>query len=726
MTELLAPAGSISSAYAAINSGADAIYLGLKSFSARASADNFGNDELKSLCRYAHALGVRVHVALNTLVKQAELSTFIESAISAHNAGADAIIIQDIFLGKYLKATYPQIHLHLSTQAGVNNVYGAYLAKVYGFDRVILARETPFEEIKKIAKIIQTEVFIQGALCTCFSGQCYLSSFAGGNSGNRGRCKQPCRKLYSIDRQGFGERAYALSLSDLSVGEDILKFVDAGVYSFKIEGRMRRPEYVSAAVKYYRSILDGHPKDESLSALKRTYNRGNYTKGLAFGQDKTFISRAVQGHIGEFCGIIKVIDGKYVCHSTMQCAQGDAFKILRGGKEVCGATYSGHAKNGFYLSSGTRLLNGDKVFITTDARLNVRLLEGKKLRRITVSVKVASGKNLSAVIDGREYLSQHVAERAVSRTICREDISKCFSKVDTYPFEVSFADIEISGEPFVPVSLLNEFRRQTYAEYFDGISKSAYSPIDSVLPLPKIERGDKNCRTAVIARDFSGVHADIAIYKPDDYLNVDCGKISAFKGEKYLYVPPYMNGEVLDSLADVLSAFDGIYCDGYWAVEYCRRHNKRLFAGSGFNIANSISLSQFTAQYVALSKELTFSEAQPLVDYNTFYLSAGDIKVMDLIYCPFGKTCKTCDKRPVYTLTDESGRAFPMRRYKTYRCAFELYNCASLVAPQDFTGKLIDCTLSDAVAVTALSDNAVALKNYFKNYTSGHSNSPVL
>ena len=154
MSELLAPAGDLASARAAINGGADAIYLGLKSFSARASADNFGEDELRSLCAYAHALGVRVHVALNTLVKQSEAEDFINSAVAAHNAGADALIIQDIFLGRYLKKTYPAMCLHLSTQAGVNNIYGANLAVEYGFDRVILARETPFEEIKKIARII--------------------------------------------------------------------------------------------------------------------------------------------------------------------------------------------------------------------------------------------------------------------------------------------------------------------------------------------------------------------------------------------------------------------------------------------------------------------------------------------------------------------------------------------------------------------------------------------
>ena len=217
MTEILAPAGNEESAYAAINAGADAIYLGLQSFSARSSAGNFSEEALSSLIARAHLFGVKIYVALNTLVKDAELEDFVSAAVKAHNLGADALIVQDIYLGAYLKKTYPQMCLHLSTQAGVCNALGAKYAKELGFSRVILARETRLADIVEIAKIIETEAFVQGALCTCFSGQCYLSSFAGGNSGNRGKCKQPCRKRYKIDRAGFDEYAYRISLSDLCV-----------------------------------------------------------------------------------------------------------------------------------------------------------------------------------------------------------------------------------------------------------------------------------------------------------------------------------------------------------------------------------------------------------------------------------------------------------------------------------------------------------------------------
>ena len=339
MSEILAPAGDKNSAFAAINAGADAVYMGLKQYSARSSAENFDYDSLEEICAYAHAFGVKIYVAMNTLVKDGEIEDFLNGITEAHNRGADAIILSDIFLGKYLKENCPDLNLHLSTQAGVCNVYAARLAKEYGFSRVILSRETDIEDIKAIAEEIETEVFVQGALCTCFSGQCYLSSFAGGNSGNRGKCKQPCRKKYVLEGAAETDPLYRLSLSDLCVGEGIKKLIDAGVYSFKIEGRMRRPEYVAAAVGYYKKLIENSAQNSDLSALKRTYNRGNYTKGLAFGQGKSFLSPLVQGHIGEYVGTVKVENGKFICYSPQKFVKGDGFKILRDGKEIAGATY---------------------------------------------------------------------------------------------------------------------------------------------------------------------------------------------------------------------------------------------------------------------------------------------------------------------------------------------------------------------------------------------------
>lgn len=723
MCEILAPAGSKNSALAAINSGADAIYLGLDKFSARSSAENFDGESFKDICKYAHAFGVKVYAALNTVIKDTELHEFLNNLVNAWNDGADAIILQDIFLGKYIKKNFPQIVLHLSTQAGTCNEYGAYLAKEYGFSRVIIARETSLDDIRKITKIIETEVFIQGALCTCFSGQCYMSSFAGGNSGNRGKCKQPCRKLYSIDRKGFEDKAYRLSLSDLCIGEQISDLIDAGVASFKIEGRMRRPEYVAAAVTYYKKIIRGDGGLQSdFSGLKRTFNRGNYTKGLAFGQDKSFLSSSVQGHIGEYVGVVKVENSKYVCYTQQKFVQGDGFKILREGKEVGGGVFGGNVKGGFIISARDRLKNGDKVFITTDIALNERLVSQKRLIPLEISARLFADKKADIEINGVHYLSDFTLTPAKNRPVSVEDIKNCFLKTDNFPFEPEFANIETDGV-FLTVSQMNALRRNAYAEYFEYISFSCNEKVELNYNLPDLN-ASKNDKTAAICGNLNGISANIGILKPYNYSDLErlCGN---FNGEKFLFVPAFLNSKDIELIKTAANGFDGIYCDGYFGLLLARELNLRFFAGTGFNFTNSLSFSECKADYIALSKELSISEAEKLSTENSFYLTAGDIKVMDLIYCPFGKRCSDCDKRTIYSLTDENGRKFPLRRYKVDDCRFEVYNCANLISDSSKLGKLYDFSLQDDKTVNGIL-SGTSLKEIFKNYTRGHSNSPVL
>lgn len=694
MIEILAPAGSYECALSAINSGADAIYLGLDKFSARSSAENFNDENLKNICNYAHVLGVKVYVALNTIIKENEISSFLQSVVYVWNSGVDAIIIQDIFLGKYIKKQYPQVKLHLSTQGGTCNKYSALLAKEFGFDRVILARETKIEDIKEIAKIIETEVFVQGALCTCFSGQCYMSSFIGGNSGNRGKCKQPCRKLYSYNRNGFEDKAYRLSLSDLCIGEKIEELINIGVVSFKIEGRMRRPEYVAAAVKYYKNIIDANINNCDLSNLKRTYNRGNYTKGLAFSQDKSFISSAIQGHIGEYVGVISVQNKKYICLSSQKFDTGCGFKILRGGVEVGGGRFGGNAKEGFIIETCDKLKSGDKVFVTTDTVLNSKLLSHKKLLPITIDVSLNAGKFAIARIGDFTVEDNMPLEKAQNRPLSNEDIIRCFNKVENYPFEVT-CQVQTDGI-FMTISSLNSFRRNVFSKYYEYLFTNSNKKIQPITyTANNIKTNNKNTKRAVISTSLQGINADIGILKLNSF-DVDITKLTNnFQGEKYLYLPPFLTNEEVEKMIDISKSFDGIYCEGYYGIQIAKILNKPLFAGCGFNLTNSISLSECNAKYMALSKELTILESEPLIADNIFYLSEGNIKVMDLIYCPFEKKCTTCDKKNIYTLTDNENRQFAVRRYTANECRFEVFNCCDLIPTQTKFNKLIDKTIND-------------------------------
>lgn len=720
MSEILAPAGGKESAIAAINAGADAIYLGMSSFSARSSADNFDLDGFKEIAAYAHAFGVKIYVAMNTAVKDGELESFLSLMVSVWNDGADAIIISDVFLGKYIKSVYPQIVLHLSTQAGICNAYGARLAVKCGFSRVILARETSLEDIRAVASVIETEVFVQGALCTCFSGQCYMSSFAGGNSGNRGRCKQPCRKRYSLDREGFGSLAYRLSLSDLCVGEKIGELAAAGVTSFKIEGRMRRPEYVSAAVKYYKNILAGTATAEDLSDLKRTFNRGNYTCGLAFGQSKNFISSAVQGHIGEYAGVVKVENGKYICQSAENFNVGDGFKILRDGAEIGGAEFVSPARGGFVISSQVRLKNGDKVFVTTDTRINRRLSELKRRIKLEISANFCAGKRAEATLNGKKFFGDGVLQTAESAPLTELAVKNCFLKTDKYPYDVTFGQI-VCDSAFVPASELNRFRREVYAKYFLDLAPERSGKIVALRALPDSVAQD-NRLSAVVTEKREVRGADIVIFKPNSY---DIQPEETF-GRLYLFLPPFMTGGEIERFLPLIKSFGGIYGDGVWAAELATELKKPFFGGCGINISNRIAVDGCGFTYITLSKELTESELKPLSRKNTFALSSGDIKVMDLIYCTFGRKCGGCDRRYRYVLKDETGREFPVRRYETSVCRFEVYNCAVLVGVSP-TGTLIDCSLNgDADRAVSLSRDIDGQKKYFGSYTYGHLKTPVL
>ena len=741
MLEILAPAGSYDSALAAINNGANAIYLGLSSsFSARQGADNFDAEHFRQILFRAHLFGVKVYVALNTVIKDGgcEIDNFFKDILYAWNEGADAIILQDPFLGKIVHDAYPEIILHLSTQAGVCTVDGAKFAKECGFSRVILARETPLSEIIKIAEIIETETFVHGALCTCFSGQCYFSSFVGGNSGNRGRCKQPCRKKYAYDRNGNTSLNYALSLSDLAVGEDIEKLIQAGVVSFKIEGRMRRAEYVAAAVRYYRGLLDnaGNPA-KNLSDLKRTYNRGNYTKGLTFGQDKRFLSTAIQGHLGEKVGVVKVVNGQYLVDSRFIPQKGDAFKILRDGNEICGAAFLKVQGKGFIIDSKVRLKSGDGVFVTTDTEVNTRVLSNERRAVLTLTLSFIEGQKAKATWEDISLESEAILQSAQNRPLTEEELRVCFSKTDGQPIDVVFDNIEVRGNIFIPKSTLNAFRRTVYEQISECIRKGTRALISNNIPISNgvLIKGN-NDKLAVLSDDFTDISCDVAVYKPKNYASDLPQSFTLGNFEKYLYYPAFANSKDLERLAYWVQteAVDGIYAENYGGMTFAKERGIKLFAGTGFNLTNRLSveglLSHPTVAYYAISKELNQTEGIPLVGDKAFVLSSGNIKIMDLCYCPFGKACNQCDKRDMYGLTDENGRVFPVRRYLSAdgSCRFEVYNCADLVGyGMQGAGKLLDVSLLEnkSKAVEAR-DSEIQQKQIYNNCTSGHYKRGVL
>lgn len=280
--ELLAPAGNLESLLAAVHSGADAVYFGYGELNARRNAKNFDEDSLREASRICKERGVKMHMTVNTMVYDREYEQVMRTLEIACRYGIDALIVQDLGVAALVRKAAPEMPMHASTQLTVHNLSGALEAKQLGFSRVVLAREMSRSEIAAIASQaqIETEVFVHGALCMCVSGQCYMSSVIGERSGNRGLCAQPCRLPFSSGRKG--DSGYALSLKDLSLAHRVQELVQLGVDSFKIEGRMKRPEYVAAAVSQFKQALEGQQADMDLMAA--VFSRSGFTQGYFDGK----------------------------------------------------------------------------------------------------------------------------------------------------------------------------------------------------------------------------------------------------------------------------------------------------------------------------------------------------------------------------------------------------------------------------------------------------------
>ena len=286
MLELLSPAGSPEAVIAAVQNGADAIYMGMGNFNARRGAKNFNDEEFEKAVRYCRIRGCKVYVTLNTLVGDREMEAAVAAARLASQKGADAILVQDLGLVRAIRQALPDIPIHASTQMSIHNLAGVEAAAEMGLTRAVLARELSLEQIKFISQhaSIETEIFVHGALCFCHSGQCYMSSLIGRRSGNRGMCAQPCRMQYSL---GGRMDDYPLSLKDNCLVDRLQEIEEAGVKCVKIEGRMKRPEYTAIVTKIYSKAIkeQRQPTPEEMSSLERAFSRQGFTQGY-FSGDK--------------------------------------------------------------------------------------------------------------------------------------------------------------------------------------------------------------------------------------------------------------------------------------------------------------------------------------------------------------------------------------------------------------------------------------------------------
>lgn len=482
--ELLSPAGNFDCLIAAVQAGANAVYLSGKAFGARSFAGNFDNEELIKAVDYCHLHKVKVYVTVNTIVLESEFNDLNKYLAFLETINVDAVIVQDLGVLRLIKTKFPSLEVHASTQMNIFNENGAKILKELGVTRVVLAREVPIDEVKKISKIIDTEIFIHGALCFSSSGNCLMSSVIGRRSGNRGKCAQPCRKLYSIyeDDNLIEENKSILSMNDLNTLNYMKEVLDSGVSSLKIEGRMKSPEYVYTVTKAYRDIIDQIYKEDrykinskTIDNVLVTYNRG-FTKGYLFNElNSLIVNKEHVNHRGISVGKIINCTKDFIEIKLTSCI------FLHDGLRVLSNSEYGLYLTSIYLNNNlvktakcgdvvkifikNNSLVGDEVVKTSSSFLTNEIKETLRNENIKfpidLSVSMFSGKRLTinVLIDDYSFNVYGDILEYSDQVLNEERIKEQLSKLSSTVYTVKSIKIRTDNNSFVKISSLNELRR---------------------------------------------------------------------------------------------------------------------------------------------------------------------------------------------------------------------------------------------------------------------------
>ncbi len=598
--EILAPSGSMESLKAAVFSGADAVYIGASSFSARASATNFSNEELKQAADFCRLNGVRLFITVNTLVKDSEIKSVMDLCKFLCSVSVDAVIVQDMGLFYLIKKSCPNLNIHCSTQMSISSLEATKLVTDLGAKRVVLARELSFKEIEHIKSNSNTEieVFVHGALCVSVSGQCYFSAILGSRSGNRGRCAQPCRLPFKINN-GNG---FDLSLKDLSVIDYVNKLKEIGVDSLKIEGRMKRPEYVAAAVTAVRdSLQNGKYDNELKSDLTAVFSRTGFTDAYLMGK----IQKDMFG---------------YRRKEDVKKADSAVFSKLH-------ALYNKDYKR-VKLDMKIELFNGQKVKV---------YFEDEDLNSVFIESDVK-------------------AELGVNKTLSSEDIKDRFSKLGGTPYYVGEIIVKTDEVSILPASELNLLRRE-------GIKKLSQLRVENI-PIEFTEadytlqnRKSENFEYRAEFRSLEQVPENLdrfsMIYFPL-FAPISHFETLMRKNIKIAAVLPRISfgdsGEVRNRVNTLIDlGIKDYLCGNLYGVQILREFDVTIHGSYSLNIMNSYSLKQFEelgVKEAEVSVELTENETANLKSNNKRGIMIyGRQAMMLLRHCPHnirGKKCSEC------------------------------------------------------------------------------------
>lgn len=624
--ELLAPAGDFSCLKAAIEAGCDAVYIGGKLFGARAFSSNFTDDEIIKAINYAHLFGVKVYVTTNTLIYDKEVERFLEYISFLHKNNVDAVIIQDLGMLDLVRQTFPNLEVHASTQMHIHNLDGASFMEKLGVKRVVLARETSISKIKEIKEKtnIDIEIFIHGALCVSYSGQCLMSSLIGNRSGNRGTCAGSCRQSYSIVDENNNiilNNKYPLSMKDLCSLENLKTLLDIGVTSLKIEGRMKSSSYVYTVVKLYRLAIDSYYKnnniyidEKELYNLKKIFNR-EFTKGFLFDEENNkVINMKRPNHQGVEIG--KVINYK---NNVATIKLNDEINI-NDGLRIVGKKDIGVNVNNFYINSklvktakkgdiitikvNDKVEKDDKVLLTLDSKLNEEInnIISSNQRKVLVKAKFIAKEDKQITFELTDFInkvvviSENKVTKALNKPITKEEIKEKLNKIKDTVYKYESLDIEIDDNIFIPLNIINDLKRKAFEELNN---KRLYK-----IPYKRCEY-KRNVKSYPKEKLLN-----ILIFKDED---IDSLK----KKYDYIYSSNNIDNTIL-LLPRVIDKYKENYNKDVLVgdIGYFNKH-KVCITDTSFNVVNSYTvafLHSLGAKRVTLSYELTKKQIEILIN----------------------------------------------------------------------------------------------------------------
>lgn len=741
MFELLSPAGSMESLKAGIQNGADAIYLGGSSFGARASATNFDNDELIEAVKYAKLRNINIFVTVNTSIKETEVEELISYTDFLYKIGVDAIILSDIGVAEVLRKRYPNMELHASTQISAHSLNDVLELKKVGFNRVVLARELSIEEIKEICDNvdIDIEVFIHGAICISYSGQCLMSSMLGDRSGNRGRCAQPCRQSYKLINKTTGKIIdvngnYLLSPKDLCSIENIEKILDTGVKSLKIEGRMKRPEYVAVVTSRYRKTIDNYINNkitDDKKALKEDleaiFNR-KFTSGYLMSKNGSdIINLDKPNNVGVKVGEVLSFNSKknkLKIKLSSKLSKGD-------GINLGGGSIGRIIKNGEIFDFGVageiieidfvkNIKSKTPVYKTSDKLLvdnaNKSFIEGIENKKINLKCEIfiKVGEKAKFILENIEVYSDEKIEKANDKEAEIDKIIEKLCKTGGTPYKFVFDNIFVDKDVFVPVSVLNNLRRKAiekYEEYkldfsskriiysyknfsylkdkkvFNGkitLKVHKNSQLDKILENPDISEYIREIYT----EDFTLLEEYYNKFKTIG-INLVYSALGVIRNEEYSILEKYLskiNNEI----------FNKVQISTWGSKNFFKSKfgTKKFNIDTYFNIYNSYSLrffeKYFDAEDITVSQEINKFEIKSLLNKskeknaNVDMIIYGHTRAMLTEYCAMGVLTKDCHKdrrcaecaRSDYILKDMENREF--RLFQDIFCRTEIRNHITL------------------------------------------------